>query len=110
MLYAKPLLLIFFSIKSLLYLQVEDLIRKHSDFEETVKAQEDKFKALKRITLLEEAFTEQLRQEELARKAEKERLEYEKLEKRKRQEMARINELRRQESGDREARYSEIPG
>ncbi|CAG9768666.1 unnamed protein product [Ceutorhynchus assimilis] len=89
--------------------QVEDLIKKHRDFEETVKSQEDKFEALKRMTLLEEAFTQQLKQEQLARQAEKERLEQEKLEKRKRQEMDRITQLRRQESGDREPRYSEIP-
>ncbi|XP_050313156.1 spectrin beta chain, non-erythrocytic 1 isoform X2 [Anthonomus grandis grandis] len=89
--------------------QVEELIKKHRDFEETVKAQEEKFEALKRMTLLEEAFAQQLKQEELARKAEKERLEQEKLEKRKRQEMDRITQLRRQESGEREPRYSEIP-
>lgn len=89
---------------------MEELIRKHRDFEETVKSQEDKFEALKRMTLLEEAFTQQLKQEELARKAEKERLEQEKLEKRKRQEMDRITQLRRQESGEKEPRYSEIPG
>ncbi|XP_066150741.1 spectrin beta chain isoform X4 [Euwallacea fornicatus] len=86
--------------------QVEELIRKHRDFEETVKSQEDKFEALKRLTLLEAAFADQLKQEELARKAEKERLELEKLEKRKRQEMDRITQMRKQESGD---RYSEIP-
>ncbi|XP_060523506.1 spectrin alpha chain, non-erythrocytic 1 isoform X2 [Cylas formicarius] len=86
---------------------VEELIRKHRDFEEAVKAQEDKFEALKRMTLLEEAFSHQLKQEALARKAEKERLEQEKIEQRKRQEMARITELRRQESGEREPRYDE---
>ncbi|XP_048516488.1 spectrin beta chain, non-erythrocytic 1 isoform X6 [Dendroctonus ponderosae] len=89
--------------------QVEELIRKHRDFEETVKAQQDKFEALKRMTILEESFAQQLKQEELARKAEKERLEQEKLEKRKREEMDRISKLRRQESGEREPRYSEIP-
>lgn len=91
-------------------LQVEELIRKHRDFEETVKAQQIKFEALKRLTLLEEAFEQQLKQEELARKAEKERIEQEKLEKRKRQERDRITQLRRQESGEREHRYSDIPG
>ncbi|KAL1509008.1 hypothetical protein ABEB36_003816 [Hypothenemus hampei] len=91
--------------------QVEELIKKHRDFEETVKSQEDKFEALKRLTMLEETFAQQLKQEELARKAEKERLEQEKLEKRKRQERERFAQLRRQESGEREAqsRYSEIP-
>lgn len=32
--------------------QVEDLIRRHEDFEKTVAAQDDKFQALKRITLV----------------------------------------------------------
>lgn len=32
--------------------QVEDLIRKHEDFEKTIVAQEDKFQALKRKTLV----------------------------------------------------------
>jgi hypothetical protein len=32
--------------------QVEDLIRKHEDFEKTIEAQEDKFNALRRITLV----------------------------------------------------------
>lgn len=32
--------------------QVEELIRRHEDFEKTVEAQEDKFQALKRITLV----------------------------------------------------------
>lgn len=32
--------------------QVEELIRRHEDFEKTVEAQEDKFHALKRITLV----------------------------------------------------------
>ncbi|XP_044756004.1 spectrin alpha chain isoform X2 [Coccinella septempunctata] len=80
-------------------LQVEDLIRKHCDFEETIKAQEEKFAALKRKTMIEEAFAQQLRLEELARKAEKERLEQEKLDMRKRQEMQRIAESRRIDEG-----------
>lgn len=33
-------------------LQVEDLIRKHRDFEEAIKAQDDKFEALKRKTMV----------------------------------------------------------
>lgn len=33
-------------------IQVEDLIRKHEDFEKTITAQEEKFEALKRITLV----------------------------------------------------------
>lgn len=48
---------------------------------------------------IEEAFAQQLRSEELARKAEKERLEQEKLDMRKRQEMQRITESRRIDEG-----------
>lgn len=87
--------------------QVEELIRKHRDFEEAVKAQEDKFDALKRMTLIEEAFAKQKKVEAAARKAEKDRLEQERIEQRKRIEMARITELRRQES--REHKYNNIP-
>ena len=36
--------------------QVEDLIRKHEDFEKTVQAQEDKFNALKRVTMVGSQF------------------------------------------------------
>jgi len=32
--------------------QVDDLIRKHEDFEKTVQAQEEKFSALKRVTMV----------------------------------------------------------
>lgn len=32
--------------------QVEDLIRKHEDFQKTIEAQEDKFSALNRITMV----------------------------------------------------------
>lgn len=80
--------------------QVEEFIRKHRDFEETIKAQEDRFNSLRRQTLLEEAFTNQKMQEALAMKAEKERLEQERLEQRKLIEKARYTELRRQESKD----------
>ncbi|RZC41345.1 spectrin alpha chain, non-erythrocytic 1, partial [Asbolus verrucosus] len=82
---------------------VEDLIRKHRDFEEAIKAQEDKFEGLKRMTLIEDAFLLQREQEALARKAEKERQEQERLELRKRLEIQKITEKRRQE------RTHEIP-
>lgn len=78
--------------------QVEDLIRKHEDFEKTILAQEDKFQALKRKTLVEEAFAQQLELEKKAKETERERLEQERLAQRKQQEMQRITELRRQES------------
>jgi spectrin beta len=32
--------------------QVEDLIRKHEDFEKTIEAQEEKFTALQRVTMV----------------------------------------------------------
>jgi len=32
--------------------QVEELIRKHEDFEKTIEAQEEKFDTLKRITMV----------------------------------------------------------
>jgi len=32
--------------------QVDDLIRKHEDFEKTVQAQEEKFSALQRVTMV----------------------------------------------------------
>jgi spectrin beta len=36
--------------------QVEDLIRRHEDFEKTIEAQEEKFNALRRITLVLDSF------------------------------------------------------
>lgn len=100
--------------------QVEELIRKHEDFEKTIEAQEEKFDTLKRITLvrnslkiikklvyygnfiyliyymciqLELAFKEQLETEEKARVAEKERLERERIEARKQREVQRITDV-----------------
>ncbi|XP_017780552.1 PREDICTED: spectrin alpha chain, non-erythrocytic 1 isoform X2 [Nicrophorus vespilloides] len=78
-------------------IQVEDMIRKHEDFENTIRAQEEKFAALKRMTLLEEAFTVQKQAELEARKAERERQEQERLAQRKKQEMQRFTEMRRAE-------------
>lgn len=75
--------------------QVEDLIRKHEDFEKTVAAQEEKFLALKRITMLEQRFKKQKEEEEIAKRAEKERIEKERIETMKQKEVQRINEERR---------------
>ncbi|XP_037904390.1 spectrin beta chain, non-erythrocytic 1 isoform X3 [Hermetia illucens] len=75
--------------------QVEDLIRRHQDFEKTVAAQDDKFQAIKRITLLEQMFRKQLEEEKLAKKLEKERLEKERVEAIKQKEMQRLTEERR---------------
>ncbi|XP_055551148.1 spectrin beta chain, non-erythrocytic 1 isoform X2 [Wyeomyia smithii] len=75
--------------------QVEDLIRKHEDFEKTVAAQEEKVLALKRITLLEQKFKKQLEAEQAARIAEKERVERERHEALRQKEVQRITEERR---------------
>ncbi|KAF5273495.1 hypothetical protein FQA39_LY07512 [Lamprigera yunnana] len=78
-------------------LQVEELIRKHDDFDKTIEAQEEKFIALKRITLIEEAFTRQLQEEARTKQLERERQEQERLVHLKRLEMQRITEQRRLE-------------
>lgn len=77
--------------------QVEELIRKHDDFEKTIVAQEERFATIKRMTLLEQAFVRQREQEARDRRAERERQEQEKLQQRKRMEIQRITEQRRQE-------------
>ncbi|XP_034181532.2 spectrin beta chain, non-erythrocytic 5 kst isoform X1 [Osmia lignaria lignaria] len=77
--------------------QVEELIRKHEDFEKTIEAQEERFNALQRITMLEEAFRKQQEAEMAARQAEKERVERARLEERKRKEVQRITEERKRE-------------
>ncbi|CAL1674075.1 unnamed protein product [Lasius platythorax] len=77
--------------------QVEELIRKHEDFEKTIEAQEERFSALKRITMLEKAFQKQQEAEMAARQAEKERVERERIEERKRKEVQRITEERKRE-------------
>ncbi|XP_031782461.2 spectrin beta chain, non-erythrocytic 1 isoform X3 [Nasonia vitripennis] len=87
--------------------QVEELIMKHQDFEKTIEAQEEKFNAIKRITMLEKAFQKQLETEMAARQAEKERVEKARLEERKRKEVQRITEERKREEERR--RYIESP-
>lgn len=78
--------------------EVEDLIRKHEDFEKTILAQEEKFAALKKMTLLEEAFRRQKKDEEEQRKFDVQRKEQERLESMKRKEQQRIMEERRREN------------
>lgn len=73
--------------------QAEDLLRKHDDFEKTIMAQEEKFNALQRITLLEEQFQKQKEAEMAAKHAERERIEKEKIEARKRKEVQRITDV-----------------
>lgn len=75
--------------------QVEDLIRKHEDFEKTLAAQEDKINGLKRITMLEQLFKKQREDEENARRSEFERIEKERIEQMKLKEVQRITEERR---------------
>ncbi|BET01245.1 Spectrin [Nesidiocoris tenuis] len=87
--------------------QVEELIRRHEDFEKTIEAQGEKFNALKRITLLEQAFNKQREAEASARQAEKERMEKERVEARKRKEVQRISDERRKED---ERRRHEMNG
>ncbi|XP_024085304.1 spectrin alpha chain, non-erythrocytic 1 isoform X3 [Cimex lectularius] len=87
--------------------QVEELIRKHEDFEKTIEAQGDKFNALRRITLLEQAFHRQQEAEASARQAERERVEKERIEARKRKEVQRLSDERRKED---ERRRHEING
>ncbi|KAJ8678764.1 hypothetical protein QAD02_014551 [Eretmocerus hayati] len=87
--------------------QVEELIMKHQDFEKTIEAQEEKFNAIKRVTLLEKAFQKQLETEMAARVAEKERVEKARIEERKRKEVQRITEERKREEERR--RYTDSP-
>lgn len=91
--------------------QVEDLIRKHADFEKTVTAQEDKFQALKRITMLELLFKKQKEAEEAAKLAEKDRIEKERVEALKQKEVQRITDERRrnERQNDNVNGYTEKP-
>ncbi|KAJ0169742.1 hypothetical protein K1T71_014348 [Dendrolimus kikuchii] len=78
--------------------QVEELINRHRDLEETIESQRDKFNALKRITLIEKAFKEQQNEEKEARRRSAERQEAERLQQYRRREMERITEERRKEA------------
>ncbi|XP_022241663.1 spectrin beta chain, non-erythrocytic 1-like [Limulus polyphemus] len=85
---------------------VEELIRKHDDFEKTIEAQEEKFATLKRVTLLEEAFHKQQQEEEVYKKEEAQRREQERVDAMKRKEQKRILDERRKE--DERRRTQEI--
>ncbi|XP_066903176.1 spectrin beta chain, erythrocytic isoform X2 [Halyomorpha halys] len=87
--------------------QVEELIRRHEDFEKTIEAHAEKFSAIKRITLLEQAFLKQQEAEASARQAEIERIERERSEARKRREVQRMTQERKKED---ERRRQEING
>lgn len=84
--------------------QVEDLLRRHQDFEKTVAAQEEKFQAIKRITLLEQRFRKQVESEKVEKLKEKERLEKERLEMLKQKELQRLNDERRRAEKQQEQR------
>ncbi|XP_032575447.1 spectrin beta chain, non-erythrocytic 5 isoform X4 [Drosophila sechellia] len=86
--------------------QVEDLLRRHEDFEKTVAAQEEKFQAIKRITLLEQLFRRQLEQEKISKLQEKERLEKERLEQLKQRELQRLADERRRAEKQHEHRQN----
>ncbi|XP_017057853.1 spectrin beta chain, non-erythrocytic 1 isoform X2 [Drosophila ficusphila] len=86
--------------------QVEDLLRRHEDFEKTVAAQEEKFQAIKRITLLEQLFRHQLEQEKISKQQEKERLEKERLEQLKQRELQRLADERRRAEKQHEHRQN----
>ncbi|XP_020812650.1 spectrin beta chain, non-erythrocytic 1 isoform X1 [Drosophila serrata] len=86
--------------------QVEDLLRRHEDFEKTVAAQEEKFQAIKRITLLEQLFRQQLEQEKISKRQEKERLEKERLEQIKQRELQRLADERRRAEKQQEHRQN----
>jgi spectrin beta len=82
---------------------VEELLHKHEDFEKMIFAQEERFSAINRKTLLETAFVSQKKQEELQRLEEEKRREKERLEEMKRREQDRILEERRREEEQRKA-------
>ncbi|KAH8300440.1 hypothetical protein KR018_005664 [Drosophila ironensis] len=86
--------------------QVEDLLRRHEDFEKTVAAQEEKFQAIKRITMLEQLFRQQLEQEKISKRQEKERLEKERLEQIKQRELQRLADERRRAEKQQEHRQN----
>jgi spectrin beta len=76
---------------------VEDLIRKHEDFEKAVIAQEEKLKSIQRITLIEEYFRKQKQEEEVIKKENIARKEQERVQQLKQREQMRILDERKQE-------------
>ena len=58
---------------------VEDVIRKHEDFEKAIIAQEYKLKAIQRFTLIEEHFRQLKLEEEQMKRAETVRREQERV-------------------------------
>lgn len=71
-------------------LAVEELIRKHEDFEKTIDAQAENFTALQRTTILEEAFKNLQIEEAKNKKVEAQQREQDRLDAMKRKEQHRI--------------------
>nr|XP_002732400.1 PREDICTED: spectrin beta chain, non-erythrocytic 5-like [Saccoglossus kowalevskii] len=76
---------------------IEELIKSHEDFEKTIEAQGDKFKALERMTMLEGEFEKQKESEQKRKQEEKERKEQDRLQLIRKREQERILEERRKE-------------
>ncbi|XP_064623906.1 spectrin beta chain, non-erythrocytic 2-like isoform X3 [Lineus longissimus] len=83
--------------------EVEDLLRRHEDFEQTVAALEDRFNGINRKTLIEQAFEDQLHHESRMEAAEHVRLEQVEKEEKKRREHERIMQERKREEEKRKA-------
>ncbi|XP_067682927.1 spectrin beta chain, non-erythrocytic 5-like isoform X3 [Haliotis asinina] len=76
---------------------VEELLRRHADFEKTVDAQEEKFMALMRGTEIEKAFAKQRLMEQQMMVADEARREKDRLDELRRKEQDRILETQRAE-------------
>merc|ERR550532_1036992 len=78
--------------------EVEELIKKHNDFEGAVLAKEGDLNSVHRITMIEKNFEALREREEAARQEEVRRKEQERLEGIKKKELARITNERRREN------------
>ena len=78
--------------------EVEELIKKHNDFEGAVLAKEGDLTSVHRITMIEKNFEALREREEAARQEEVRRKEQERLEGIKKKELARITNERRREN------------
>ena len=75
--------------------EVEELLKKHKDFESSVDAKEDELQCVHRITMIEKNFEALRQREEAARQEELKRKEQERLEGLKKKELTRINNERK---------------
>jgi len=78
--------------------EVEELLKKHKDFEGTVLAKEEDLQLVHRITMIEKNFQVLREREEEARQEEVKRKEQERLDGIKKKELARITNERRREN------------